>query len=50
MWRDISHISLAVGTNGKPLEAIDKSPNAIGKLMIGKTLAVGKKLPMLYDW
>ena len=28
-----------MGTNGKPLAAISKFPNAIGKLMIGKTLA-----------
>ena len=33
------HISLPTGTNGKPLTAIGKFPNAIGKLMIGKTLA-----------
>ena len=26
-------------TNRKPLAAIDKIPNAIGKLMMGKTLA-----------
>ena len=32
-------ISLPIGTNGKPLTAIGKFPNAIGKLMIGKTLA-----------
>ena len=32
-------ISLQIGTNGKPLAAIGKFPNAIGKLMIGKTLA-----------
>ena len=32
-------ISLPIGTNGKPLEAIGKFPSAIGKLMIGKTLA-----------
>ena len=32
-------ISLPIGTNGKPLAAIGKFPNAIGKLMIGKTLA-----------
>ena len=28
-----------IGTNGKPLAAIDKFPSVIGKLMIGKTLA-----------
>ena len=33
------HISLPIGTNGKPLAAIGKFPNSIGKLMIGKTLA-----------
>ena len=32
-------ISLPIGTNGKPLAAISKFPNAIGKLMIGKTFA-----------
>ena len=36
----ISCISLSIGTNGKPLEAISKFPNVIGKLMIDKTLAV----------
>ena len=30
---------MPIGTNGKPLEAIGKFPSAIGKLMIGKTLA-----------
>ena len=34
-----SGISLPIETNGKPLAAIGKFPNAIGKLMIGKTLA-----------
>ena len=34
-----THISLPIGTNGKPLAAIGKFPSAIGKLMIGKTLA-----------
>ena len=34
-----THISLPIGTNGKPLAAIGKFPNAVGKLMIGKTLA-----------
>ena len=29
-----------MGTNGKPFAAIGKFPNANGKLMIGKTLAV----------
>ena len=43
-WKDNSnpapsHISLPTGTNGKPLAAINKFPNAIGKLMIGKTFA-----------
>ena len=34
-----SRISLPMGTNGKPLAAIGNFSNAIGKLMIGKTLA-----------
>ena len=34
-----AHILLPKGTNGKPLAAIGKFPSAIGKLMIGKTLA-----------
>ena len=34
-----TRISLPIGTNGKPLAAIGKFPSAIGKLMIGKTLA-----------
>ena len=34
-----SHISLPIGTNGKPLAAIRKFSIAIGKLMISKTLA-----------
>ena len=34
-----AHISLPIGTNCKPLAAIGKLPSAIGKLMIGKTLA-----------
>ena len=33
-------ISLTIRTNGKPLAAIGKFPNAIGKLMIGKTLPI----------
>ena len=37
--REYSRISLPIGTNGKPLAAIGKFPNAIGKLMIGKTSA-----------
>ena len=42
------HISLPIGSNGKPLAAIDKYPNATVKLVIGKTLASdGRKLPML---
>ena len=32
-------ISLPIGTNGKPLAAIGKFPNGIGKLMIGSILA-----------
>ena len=30
---------MPIGTNGKPLAAIDKFSSAIGKLTIGKTLA-----------
>ena len=37
-----SCISLPVGTKGKPLAPIGKFPNAIGKLMIGKTLATNE--------
>ena len=33
------HISLWIGTNGKPLTATGKFSNAIDNLMIGKTLA-----------
>ena len=33
-------ISLPIGTNGKLLAAIGKFPNAIGELMIGKTLPI----------
>ena len=37
--------SLLIATNGKPLAVITKFPNAIGKLMIGKTLATnGEKI------
>ena len=32
-------MSLPIGTNGKPLAAIDNFPHVTGKLMIGKTLA-----------
>ena len=39
MEENDSHISLSIGTNCKPLAAIGKFPNAIGKLMIDKTLA-----------
>ena len=35
----MSCISLPLETNGKPLAAIGKFLNAIGKLMIGKILA-----------
>ena len=38
-----SCISLPVGTKGKPLAPIGKFPNAIGKLMIGKTLATNEQ-------
>ena len=34
-----AHTSLQIGTNGKPLAAIGKFPSAIGKLVIGKTVA-----------
>ena len=34
-----THISLPIGTNGKPLAAIGKFLNVTGKLMIGKALA-----------
>ena len=37
--KSITRISLPIGTNGKPLEAIGKFSSDIGKLMIGKTLA-----------
>ena len=33
-----ARVSQAIETNGKQLAAIGKFPNAIGKLMIGKTL------------
>ena len=36
-------ISLPRGTNGKPLPAIGKFPSAIGKSMIGKTLATSRE-------
>ena len=36
-------ISLPIGTNGKPLTATGKFLNAIGKLMIGKILAINKE-------
>ena len=36
---------MSIGTNGKPLAAIGKFPNAIGKLMMGKTLTTnGEKI------
>ena len=35
---------MPIGTNGKPLAAIGKFPNAIGKLMIGKTLATNGEI------
>ena len=34
-----AHISLPIGTNGKPMATIGKFHSAIGKLMIGKKLA-----------
>ena len=36
-------MSLPIGTKGKPQAAIGKFPNAIGKFMIGKTLAINGK-------
>ena len=36
-------VSLPIGTNGKPLAAIDKFSSTIGKLMIGKTLDTSGK-------
>ena len=33
---------LPVGTNDKPLATTDKFPGAIGKLMVGKTLATNE--------
>ena len=42
-WGVSSCISLPIGTNGKPLAAIGKFFSAIGKLMIGKTLATNVK-------
>ena len=47
MWhaKQTVHISLPVGTNSKPSAAIGKFPDAIGKLMIGKTLAtIGEEM------
>ena len=38
-----SHIPLLIGTNDKPLGAIGKFFNAIGKLMIGKTLPTNEE-------
>ena len=38
-----AHISLPIGTNGKPLAAIGKFASATGKLMIGKRLATNGK-------
>ena len=38
-----AHISLPMGTNGKPLAAFGKFPSAIGKLMMGKTLATNRE-------
>ena len=35
----VSHKSLPIGTNGKPLAAIGKFSSTIGKLMISNTLA-----------
>ena len=38
-----SRLPLLIGTNDKPLGAIGKFPNAIGKLMIGKTLTTNEE-------
>ena len=38
-WYPLIRISLPIETNGRPLAAIGKFSSAIGKLMIGKTLA-----------
>ena len=38
-WSSLTHISLPIGTNGKPLAAIAEFSSDIGKLMIDKTLA-----------
>ena len=38
-WSDLTRILLSIGTNRKALAAIAKFSSAIGKLMIGKTLA-----------
>ena len=35
---NVTHISLPIGTNGKPLTAFSIFPNAIGKLLTDKTL------------
>ena len=42
-WFTIAFVSLLIGTNCKPLAAIGKFPNAIGKLMIGKTFATNRE-------
>ena len=45
------YISLPIRTNGKPWTAISKFSNPIGKLMIGKTLAInGEEITKCYDW
>ena len=38
-----TYISLPIGTNDKPLAAIGKFASAIGKLMMGKTLATNRE-------
>ena len=48
MWKTIllkvlTCVSLPRGTDGKPLVAISKFPNAICKWMFGKTLADNRK-------
>ena len=42
-YGSVTRISLPIGTNGKPLTAIGKFSNAIGKSMIGKTLATNRE-------
>ena len=48
IWLVASHVSLPIGTNGKPLAAVGKFPDAIAKLMIGK--ANGEEITIGSDW